>query len=264
MDPRTICDFAEEIAGSAGEILLRGFRSETTIISYKSRTNLVTNIDRESEEFLFKSIQKKCPEHTIIAEEGSRNDAPGEFIWYIDPLDGTNNFAHGIPFFCVSIGIYSKECGSAAAGIVYDPYHNELFKAVRGGGAFLNGRRINVSSIADLGISMLATGFPYDKENTDKNNIRQFNAFLPRIQGVRRLGSAALDLSYVACGRIDGFWEPCLYAWDTAAGGLIVEEAGGTVTKYDGSGFDPEYPEILASNGKIHARMIEILKGVSG
>ena len=263
MDPQKIAGFAEEISKSAGKILLKGFRSETTKISYKSRTNLVTNIDRESEEFLFNSIRKKFPGHSIIAEEGSRSDAGGDLIWYIDPLDATNNYAHGIPFFCVSIGVFSREAGCVTAGVVHDPYHKETFKAVKGKGAFLNGKPIHVSSIDDIGISVLATGFPYDKENTEKNNLRQFNAILPNIQGIRRMGSAALDLSYIACGRIDGYWEPELYPWDMAAGSLIVEEGGGTVTKYNGSSFDPEYPEILASNGKIHDKMIGILKGVS-
>ena len=263
MDPQKMAGFAEEISKSAGKILLKGFRLENTVISYKSRTNLVTNIDRESEEFLFNSIRKKFPDHRVIAEEGSRSDSGSGYLWYIDPLDATNNYAHGIPFFCVSIGVFSIEAGCVAAGVVHDPYHKETFTAVKGKGAFLNGKPVHVSSINDIGISVLATGFPYEKENAEKNNLKQFNAFLPKLQGIRRLGSAALDLCYVASGRIDGFWEPELYPWDTAAGSLIVEEAGGTVTRYNGTRFDPEYPEIVASNGKIHAEMIEILKSVS-
>lgn len=257
---KEIADFAEEIAVEAGEILLKGFRAESTKISYKSRTNLVTNIDRESEDFLFEAIGNKYPGHTIIAEEGSRRDAPGEFVWYVDPLDATNNYAHGIPFFCISIGIYSKKRDRVCAGVVYDPYHKETFKAIAQQGAFLNGKQIRVSTIDDLRISVIATGFPYSKNETGKNNLREFNAFLPGIQGIRRIGSAALDLSYLACGRIDGYWEPGLSPWDMAAGSLIVEEAGGRVTKYDGSPFDSEYPEILASNNLLHNKMIEILE----
>ncbi len=263
MDPQKIADFAEGIARGAGKILLRGFRSKTTIISYKSRTNLVTNIDRESEAFLFNSIRKKYPNHLVIAEEGSRNESGSNFIWYVDPLDATNNYAHGIHFFCVSIGVFSVKENCVAAGVVHDPFHRETFTAVRGKGSFLNGRHIRVSTADDIGISVLATGFPYDKENAEKNNLRQFNSFLPKIQGIRRMGSAALDLCFLACGRIDGYWEPELSPWDTAAGSLIVEESGGRVTRYDGSRFDPEYPEILASNGRIHDKMIDILRSAS-
>ncbi len=261
MNLKGIAEFAEEIANGAGEILLKGFRSEDTTISYKSRTNLVTNIDRESEEYLYNRIKEGCPGHTIIAEEGSRRDAEGDCIWYVDPLDATNNFAHGIPYFCVSLGVFSIELKKVVVGIVYDPYHKETFKAVRGEGSFLNGQRIGVSSIDDIGISLLATGFPYNKADTERNNVREFNTFLPRIQGIRRIGSAALDLSYLACGRIDGYWEPGLHPWDMAAGSLIVEEAGGIVTKYNGGAFHPEFPEILATNGKLHKRMIELLRG---
>jgi len=254
-----IIDFTKEIAAEAGKILLTGFRSKNIEISYKSRTDLVTNMDRKSEEYLYNMINKRFPVHSIIAEEGSRKDSSGDFIWYVDPLDATNNYAHGLPIFCVSIGIFSKEMDRVAAGVVYDPYHNELFSAVRGKGAYLNDKKINVSEINDLGISVLATGFPYDKENTEKNNIEQFNRFLPRIQGIRRMGSAAIDLVYVACGRLDGYWEPGLKSWDIAAGSLIVEEAGGIVTKYNNDKFDPEYPEIVASNGLIHEAVINIL-----
>lgn len=262
MDLKRIVDFTEEIAIDAGKILLNGFRSEDTTISYKSRTNLVTNIDKKSEEFLFKNIEKKYPNHTIIAEEGSRRDAAGEFVWYVDPLDATNNFAHGIPFFCISIGIFSRVMERVVAGVVFDPYNDELFKGIMNDGAFLNNERIHVSSINDIGISILGTGFPYNKTDTKNNNLAEFNAFLPMIQGVRRLGSAALDLCYLACGRIDGYWEPGLYPWDMAAGSLIVQEADGMVTKYNGNRFEPEYPEILASNGKIHKNMIDILKSI--
>ncbi len=254
--------FGEEIAFEAGKILINGFRSEKTIISYKSRTNLVTNIDKESEEFLFNKIKSEFPEHVIIAEEGSRRNKQGEFTWYVDPLDATNNFAHGIPFFCISIGIFSAKIKKITAGIVYDPYHRELFKAVIGTGAYLNGERIYVSSIDDIGISLIATGFPYNKSDMMENNSREFSAFLPRIQGIRRLGSAALDLSYVACGRIDGYWEHSLEPWDIAGGSIIVEEAGGIVSKFNNTAFDPESRQILASNGRIHKQMLEILSSV--
>jgi len=254
-----IDDFSREISKNAGKILLSGFRSVSTTISYKSRTNLLTNIDKESEEYLYKSIKKKFPDHSIIAEEGSRSNKDGDYIWYVDPLDATNNFAHGIPFFCISIGIFSKKAHRVVVGTVYDPYHNETFSAIKGKGAFLNLKKIQVSESDDIGISIIATGFPYTKEDPNANNLKDFNLFLPKVQGVRRMGSAALDLSYVSCGRIDGYWEPGLSPWDMAAGSLIVEEAGGRVSTYNGQPFDPEYPEIIASNGNIHKTMIEIL-----
>ncbi|MBN2041660.1 MAG: inositol monophosphatase [Spirochaetes bacterium] len=252
-------EFAVEISRKAGDILLKGFRSKDTEISYKSRTDLVTNIDRESEEFLYNSIKKKFPDHSIVAEEGSREDREGEFLWYVDPLDATNNFAHGIPFFCVSIGIYSRQLNKVVTGVVFDPLHNELFKASRGEGAFLNGGKIHVSQAGDIGISILATGFPYNKADVKNNNLAEFNKFLPLVQGVRRLGSAALDLCYLACGRIDGYWEPGLKPWDMAGGSIIVEEAGGLVTKYNKDEFDPAFPQIIASNARIHEKMISVL-----
>lgn len=262
MHLQDLLKFAEDISIEAGHILLKGFRSKDTVISYKSRTDLVTNIDKESEEFLFNIIKIKYPDHSIIAEEGSRKDAEGEFVWYVDPLDATNNFAHGIPFFCVSIGIYSTKLKQVVAGIVYDPYHNELFKACHGQGAFLNNEEIRVSAINEIGISIIATGFPYRKAEMQNNNLSEFNAFLPKIQGIRRIGSAALDLSYVACGRIDGYWEPWLSPWDMAGGSIIVREAGGMVTNYLNGVFDPEFPEIVASNGLIHGQMIKILETI--
>jgi myo-inositol-1(or 4)-monophosphatase len=251
--------FARTISREAGAILLRGFRSGATVISYKSRTDLVTDADRASEDFLVSRISERYPSHAIIAEEGSRKNADGGFLWYVDPLDGTNNFAHGLPFFCVSIGVYSQSEKTVVAGAVYNPFLGEMFSAFRGGGAFLNGKPICVSSLDDIGISLVATGFPYDKAVSPDNNLREFNRILPEIQGTRRMGSAAIDLSYVACGRLDGYWEGKLKSWDMAAGSLIVEEAGGRVSKFDGSVFDPEYPEIAATNGKIHDRLVSLL-----
>ncbi len=263
MNEIEILNFMKVISLEAGNILLNGFRSKEIMISYKSRTNLVTNIDKESENFLYNRIREKYPDHTIIAEEGSEQRTENDYIWYVDPLDATNNYAHGIPYFSVSIGVFSRAAKRVVAGVVFDPFHQELFSACRGNGAFLNDEQIHTSGTTDLGISLLATGFPYNKADMNRNNHREFIAFLPRAQGIRRIGSASLDLSYVACGRIDGYWEPMLYAWDMAAGSLIVEEAGGTVTKYNGDPFDPEYPEILATNGTIHAQMIDILSTIA-
>jgi len=254
-----ILKFSIEIALEAGKILMKGFRSPDTEISFKSRTNLVTNIDRESEIHLFQRVRATFPNHAIVAEEGNLHETNDDYIWFIDPLDATNNYAHGLPYFCVSIGVYSKSEKRMITGVVYNPYLGEMFFASRGGGSFLNNELIKVSETRDIGISVLATGFPYDKENHEKNNLMQFNKFLPRIQGIRRMGSAAIDLCYVACGRLDGYWEPELCSWDMAAGSIIVEEAGGVVTKYDGSIFDQDIAEIVASNGIIHNQMISVL-----
>ncbi len=258
-----ILHFTRDVAARAGSILLRGFRSAETVVSYKSRTNLVTNMDRASEEFLFNEIGRMFPEDTIIAEEGSRKETTGEYIWYVDPLDGTNNYAHGLPFFCVSIGLFSRTKNKIVSGVVYNPFLGEMFWASEGCGAFLNNSPIKVSAIDDIGISLVATGFPYDKETIEKNNIREFNQMLPKIQGIRRMGSAAIDLCYVACGRLDGYWEQQLSPWDTAGGSIVVEEAGGKVTRFGGGAFKPETPEILASNGRIHGQMMDILARAS-
>ena len=254
-----ITESAIEFCRNAGDILLSGFRSESTVVSYKCRTDLVTNIDNESEEYIVSSIQNRFKDHSVVAEEGRGRATESEFIWYVDPLDATNNYAHGIPFFCVSIGIYSRVEKRIVSGAVFDPYHNEMFHAEKGKGAFCNGTPLRVSNISDLGVALLSTGFPYAKDDMERNNLKEFNRFLPVIQCIRRIGSAALDLCYLASGRIDGYWEPLLKSWDTAAGSLIVQEAGGTVTTYDGSMYDPEFPQILASNSLLHKDMIDIL-----
>lgn len=257
---KKINNFTKEICLEAGKILLKGFRSSKTVVSYKSRTNLLTDIDEKSEKFLFEKINKKFSDHSIIAEEGSRKDTNSDFIWYVDPIDGTNNFAHGIPFFCISIGVFSKELDSIVSGVVYNPFLDELFSAIKNSGSTLNNEPINVSQTNDIGISIIATGFPYEKDNPEINNLKEFNKILPKTQGIRRFGSAALDLSYLACGRIDGYWEHQLKPWDMAAGSLIAQEAGGIVTDYCGNKFDPEKSDLVASNGKIHNQILDLIK----
>ena len=254
-----ICRFSMDVCREAGKFLLSSFRSKDMEISYKSRTDMVTNMDYKSEKFLFNCIREQYPDHDIIAEEGSKKDTGSEYIWYVDPLDGTNNYAHGIPFFCVSAGVYSRSAESVVAGAVYDPCHDEMFSAVKNCGAFCNDEPVKTSDIQEMGVALLATGFPYNKDDMTRNNLNEFNRFLPRVQCIRRIGSAALDLCCIASGRMDGYWEPMLKPWDTAAGSLIVSEAGGKVTKYNGETYDPEYPEILATNGFLHSRMVSIL-----
>jgi len=226
-------------------------------ISFKGRIDLVTETDKKSEEYIVRRISKEFPNHAVLAEESGMRQAGSENLWIIDPLDGTTNYAHGFGFFAVSIALRCKK--SIAVAVVYAPYLNECYTAVAGHGAFLNGMRINVSETEDLERSMVATGFPYDIKET-RDNIGYFEKFLVRTQAVRRPGSAAIDLCCVAAGKFDGFWELKLNPWDTAAGVLIIREAGGVVTDLSGGEYDPFMKEILASNGRIHDKMIEVIK----
>ena len=254
-----IISFAEETAFEAGKIILKGFRSKLTVINKKSPTNLVTSMDIASEKFIVEAIKKKFPAHSIIAEEGNSFEKGTDFVWYIDPIDGTNNYAHGIANFAVSIGIFSVEQNSMCAGIVYDPYHDEMFKGMSGSGAYLNGEQIDVSKTGKLDHSIIATGFPYKKKNSSSNNSIQLSNILPHVRDIRRLGAASLDLCYVACGRIDGYWESTLQPWDSAAGSIIVEEAGGKVTRYSGEKYLPWKDDVVASNGIIHKKIIKYI-----
>jgi myo-inositol-1(or 4)-monophosphatase len=247
----------ERLAREAGAILREGYNKEHQI-SYKGVIDLVTEIDHASESFLLKEIQTHFPDSHIIAEESGETKGTNGGIWYIDPLDGTVNYAHHIPVFCVSIAYAFN--GIVTLGAVYDPLRDELFSAERGKGATLNGRRIQPSKTAELQKSLLVTGFPYDTWNTEKDNFKYFEKLGKMTQGVRRLGSAALDGCYVAAGRFDGFWELTLKPWDIAAAGLIAEEAGARVTATDGK---PDYistpQSILAAAPGIYQQLLEQL-----
>ncbi len=225
-------------------------------------TNLVTEIDKQSEKMIIKRIMQHFPGHAILGEEGGAQEQTSEYRWIIDPLDGTTNFTHGLPIFCVTIGIEHK--GKIIAGVIYDPNRDELFSAEKGKGAFLNGKRISVSSTDSLINSMLVTGFPYNINENPENVIGHFVNFLPKAQAVRRLGSAAIDLAYVACGRFDGYWEVFLHPWDKAAGILLVQEAGGFVTNFENNANEIIYnPNTLATNGLIHNKMLEVLHTIT-
>jgi myo-inositol-1(or 4)-monophosphatase len=226
-------------------------------IAYKGDINLVTEMDMRSERVVVETLLASFPGHGIMAEEETliRNDSG--FTWIIDPLDGTTNYAHGYPCFSVSIALEQKS--EIVLGVVYDPMRDELFTARKGEGAFLNGRPIKVSVADTLIKSLLATGFPYDRKVSEKNNMDHFHDLLMASQEVRRDGSAAIDLCFLACGRFDGFWELKLKPWDVAAGSIIVQEAGGTVSNFSGAKFSIYDDEILASNGNIHGQMIEQL-----
>lgn len=246
----------ERLARQAGEILRAGYQKEHQV-DYKSVIDPVTEVDRQSEAFLLGEIKSKYPDHHILAEEsgGTRGDKDQ---WYIDPLDGTVNYAHEIPIFSVSIAYAAN--GTLSLGVVYDPMRDEMFSAERGHGAFLNGQPLHVSGASDLLRSLLVTGFPYDVWNSEIDNFANFVKFAKMSQGVRRLGSAALDLCYVAAGRFDGFWELSLKPWDVAAGGLICVEAGASVTNIrGGEDFISPPQSILATAPGIHARMLEEL-----
>jgi myo-inositol-1(or 4)-monophosphatase len=253
---------AVEAARAAGQLLRRELRGSRSI-SYKGApTNLVTEMDARAEALIVGALREAFPDDAVLAEEaGARGGRSGR-RWIIDPLDGTTNYAHGVPLFAVSIAL--EEAGRVVLGVVYDPVHEELYVAERGRGAWLGDRPIAVSTTDTLGESLLATGFPYDIRVTPDNNLAEYAAFSLRARGVRRLGSAVLYLAWVAAGRFDGYWELRLGAWDVAAGSLLVEEAGGRVTDLAGGPLDLAAPAVVASNGRIHDAMLAVLKEIRG
>lgn len=244
------------IAREAGALLLHFFHQKLKI-EYKGEADLVTAADRASEKLIRERIAAQFPGHDILGEEQGLTDSGSEYRWYVDPLDGTTNFAHGYPVFCVSLGLERRSADAAhrIAAVVYDPTRDELFSAEQGSGARLNGDPIQVSKISQLKECLVATGFPSHKRHKSPN-IYFYHQVTLRTHGVRRAGSAALDLCSVACGRFDGFWEFNLNPWDTAAGVLILEEAGGKVTRFDGSPFQIDSRETLGSNGLVHDALL--------
>jgi myo-inositol-1(or 4)-monophosphatase len=249
---------ASEIAREAGALLLPYFKRRIGF-EYKGDVDLVTEADRASEKLIVSRIKAQWPSHDIMGEEGTRHDAGGEYKWYVDPLDGTTNFAHGFPVFCVSMGLEYK--GELILGVIYDPTRDELFSAEKGSGAYLNGERMNVSKTKQLCESLVGTGFPSYKRHKNPN-IYFYHTITLRSHGARRAGSAALDLANVASGRLDGFWEFNLNPWDTAAGVVLVREAGGVVTRFDGSPFRLDSREVLGSNGIIHQELMDTMADV--
>jgi myo-inositol-1(or 4)-monophosphatase len=250
-------EFITDLAHGAGAILREhyGRRDE---VSHKGVIDLVTKADHRAEDYLLGRIAETFPEHRIFSEETGGRAGSDDHVWYVDPLDGTVNYAHGLAIFCTSIA-YSED-GDLKLAAVYDPMADELYLAQRGQGATLNGERMQVAPAQELVDALLVTGFPYDAWTNPDNNMREFEAFSKVSQGVRRLGSAALDLCYVAAGRLDGFWEKKLNAWDVAAGGLLVQEAGGLATNLrGGDDFLGQPQSILAANPAIHAKMLAIL-----
>jgi myo-inositol-1(or 4)-monophosphatase len=256
---------AAEIAREAGA-LLRDYFAKGVETEYKGDVDLVTVADRSAEKLIRTRLGEAFPEHGIYGEEGTRERLQSQYRWYVDPLDGTTNFAHGFPQFCVSMGLEHRPAdlkpevdGVLTAAVIYDPMRDELFSAERGHGATLNGKAMHVSRISKLAEALLATGFPSRKRHAVPN-IHFYHEFTLRSHGVRRAGSAALDLAYVACGRLEAFWEFNLNPWDTAAGILLVQEAGGRVTDFAGAHFKMKSDEILASNGLIHDELVGLFE----
>ena len=250
---------AEEAGARLREFLAQGVETE-----YKGDVDLVTVADRTAEKLIKDRLGVAFPEHGVFGEEGTRERLEAEFRWYVDPLDGTTNFAHGLPQFCVSMGLEQRpvgtkpdEDGTLVAAVIYDPMRDELFTAERGRGAWLNGKPMHVSHTPELAEALLATGFPSQKRH-DSPNVHFYHEFTLRSHGLRRAGSAALDLACVASGRMDAFWEFNLNPWDTAAGILLVEEAGGRVTDFSGGNFKLDSREVLASNGLIHGELVAL------
>lgn len=247
----------QDLAREAGVLLMSFFGKVS--IEYKGEVDLVTKADRASEKMIVERIRKQWPEHDLIGEEGSRRETGSDFRWYVDPLDGTTNFAHGYPVFCVSMALEYK--GERIAGVVFDPSRNEMFAAEKGSGAQLNGQPAHVSSTPQLKESLVATGFPSHKRHKNPN-INFYHQITLRSHGVRRAGSAALDLCYTACGRFDAYWEFNLNPWDTAAGVLLVEEAGGKVTNFSGGPFEIASREVLASNTVLHEEVLREFQAI--
>ena len=256
-DISEISRIGEAAVREAG-LYLRSNLGRAIEASYKGAVDLVTPFDLGSQEILVGRLSAAFPSHGFLAEEGLSRTGDSGYRWVIDPLDGTTNFAHGFPVFSVSAALESE--GRLALGFVFDPMRDEMFRAQAGRGASLNGAPIRVSGVADLGRSLLATGFPYDVRQSPVNNLDHWARFIVRAQAIRRCGSAALDLSYVACGRFDGFWELKLKPWDMAAGALIVREAGGLVTDAGNGPFVLDAPGIVATNGLLHRAIIDVLK----
>ena len=246
------------IAREAGEVLRSGFGKNFSIEYKTNVANLVTEYDKKSEKIIIDFINKEFPTHSVLAEESGMHDSSGEYLWVIDPLDGTTNFAHGLPIFSVSIGVQKN--GEMICGVIYDVMRDAMYSAEKGSGSFCNRRKLGVSTNDDLHKSVLVTGFPYNVHENPDFAYERFAAFLRVARAVRRLGSAAIDMCYVAEGVFDGFWEVSLNAWDMAAGMIIVEEAGGVITDFSGNPTNIFGKQILTSNGNVHKAMIDTLR----
>ncbi len=258
----TTLDFARQTARQAGHLLRELYHGSHQVRFKSSDIDLVTEADLASEQLVLEAINSRFPEHAILTEEGGGGAQPtgGEasHLWLVDPLDGTVNYAHGFPFWGVSLALL--EAGKVSLGVIYDPLRDEIFWAERGKGAWCNNQRIHVSSASRLREALVATGFAYRRATIPDNNLAEFSALMPQVQGVRRAGAAVLDLAYVAAGRLDAYWEMHLHPWDWAAGVLLVQEAGGQVSNLDGRPWSLETKGLLASNGPLHRLLQALLR----
>lgn len=262
-DSQQIVETAVAIAQEAGALLMDGFGRAKQIERKSSAVDWVTQYDKASEELITGRLRAAFPDHALVGEEGTNTGPVGGYRWYIDPLDGTGNYAHGFPIFCVSMGLYHDN--EPLLGVIYDPVLDECFTAIAGQGAYLTTprgrRRLQVTAETELVAGLLATGFPYDVHTSPRNNLDYFSRFVLRAQGIRRPGSAALDVAYVAAGRLDGYWELKVYSWDMSAAILMVQEAGGWVTFLDGRPITLEHRfDILVSNGHLHEPMLAVIR----
>jgi len=258
LEKTALLEDAVRISRLAGKLLKERLLTDFSV-DHKGEVDLVTEMDRSAQDLIKQEILLKYPDHGILAEEDLHIQGSDGFRWIVDPLDGTTNYAHRFPIFSVSIAVANKN--DILCGVVYNPVSEELFTSIQGEGASLNALPISVSKINSLNDSLLGTGFPYNIRESSQTNLDHFKEFALRTQGIRRCGSAALDLCFVACGRLDGFWELNLKSWDIAAGALIVREAGGVTTDFEGSALKMDGSRVLASNGHIHSRMMEVLTG---
>lgn len=254
-------NFAVRLVHRVGDDIARQSRRGLRV-SFKGEIDLVTQFDRDAQEKIVAALSREYPDHGILSEEDINTNPDKDVRWIVDPLDGTTNFAHGLPIWAISVGLEVDD--DVVLGVVYDPNRCETFTAVKNCGARLNGRKIRVSRTRKLDRSLLVTGFPYDIRSSTRNNLQQFGEFAVRARAVRRLGSAALDLCYTACGRFDGYWELKLSPWDQAAGSLILREAGGKITDFKGRAFNIYGDEVLGTNGLIHRQMMKVLEKVAG
>lgn len=264
MDLNDMLTEAMVIARETGALLMEGFNQDLVIDHKSSDVDLVTMYDHAAEALITNRLHELFPTHGLLGEEGTNNNPDAQYAWHIDPLDGTNNYAHGFPVFCVSMALY--EGTTPLIAVIYNPVLDECFTAIRGQGALLTTaaeqRPLRVSAQPKLKASLLATGFPYDRQTSPANNLNFVQEFLPRALGLRRAGSAAMDMAYIAAGRLDGYWEQKLHSWDMAAGILLVLEAGGTVTHMDGSPVTLRHRQqlhVVASNGLIHRQMLDVI-----
>lgn len=257
MSYRDYLKAAMTIAREAGEIQMQSLTAPKQITFKGNKLNVVTQVDHACEKLIVTFLKEQFPDHDILAEEGSNKDTHSEWLWIIDPLDGTLNYSHGYPLFAVSIALQHK--GETVVGVVYEPNLDEMFVAEKGGGALCNDKPIRVSAVNDLQCSLLSTGFAYNVQDTELNNLDHFANFIMNTQAVRRDGVASTDVCYVACGRFDGFWELFLKPWDIAAAVLILQEAGGKVTMLNGTPINIFKDEIVASNGLLHEPMLKVL-----